>query len=544
MMKELFADYIFRNGKIITVNESDDIAEAVAVKGNRILEVGTEEEIWKYFSDNTNVINLNGRTLLPGFVETHIHFTSISMLEGGLVIQIKDAESIEEIREMLRKAVAAKKPGEWIYMEGYDHNKLKEKRHPSRWDFDDIAPDNPVSCTRICHHMSVYNTYAMNKGGIFDESEFENPDEAMRDENGRLTGLFKESLQAKLAGDYDFNEDECLRAFKCAEKYLHSYGITSVHDMGSGLNNYGRNILQDAVKKGMIKERLYMIWCSLDGRVPGLAAANRIVDFGPHTGIGNEWYKMGPIKLLLDGSTSGPSCYMKEPYEHDKELKGVMNYPYQEEINELFLKAAKNGFQVTAHAVGDGAVEAVLNAYEYVDAEYPLKDRRFKIEHSGFTFSENIERIRRMGVVPVSNPSFITINGADYKRFYGDRVNMMFPSASYKEKGVVEAYGTDCPVTEPNPLMSIYAAMTRHDNLNDTVCGENQKVDLFYAIKCCTLNGAYASFEDDIKGSIEEGKLADMIILSDDITSCDVEDIKNMKVDMTMIDGEVVYERN
>lgn len=543
MVVNLYADYVFKNGRIVTVNENDDIKEAVAVKDNKIIAVGTDSEIQEYVGDDTKVIDLNGRAVTPGFNEAHMHFNLISLLEAGLIIPVMKVGSIKEIKEIIKEAVSKKKPGEWIYLDGYDHTKLEEQRHPTRWDFDEVAPNNPVQCTRVCHHMRVYNTYAMELAGVNDDTEFNNPAEVVRDEQGRLIGLFKESMQAAINNRFHFNEEDCLAAYKKGEKLLHSFGVTTVHDMGDGTDNYGRNVLQDAIRRGDIKERLYMIWCNLGSRQLGLAAANHMIDLGPHTGIGDEWYKMGPLKILLDGSTSGPSSYMKEPYEHDKDLKGVLNFPDQDEINDIFMRGIEEGFQITAHAVGDGAVEMMLDAYEYVNEKIPVKDRRLKIEHCGFASEENVKRIKELGVIPVSNPSFFTINGRDYNTYYGARTEQMFPSASFKKAGVVECYGTDCPVSAPNPIMSIYGGVARRDVNHDVVCGETQKVDVLYAIRCCTYNPAYASFEEDIKGSIEVGKLADMAVLSGDITSCDVEDIKNIKVDMTMIDGEVVYER-
>lgn len=537
------ADYIIKNGKVLTVNKEDKVEEAVAVKGNKILAVGSNEYINTFMDSNTRVIDLNGKCAIPGFNEAHIHFTLISLLESGLIISIANNRSISEIRDTVKKAVSSKKPGEWIYLDGYDQNKLKEQRHLTRWDFDDIAPKNPVQCTRICHHMSVYNKCAMDLAGVNDKTAFVNPDEVVRSTDGTLTGLFKESMQARINNEFHFSRDNCLKAFKTGEKLLHKYGVTSLHDMGGGMDNFGRNVLQDAVEKKEIKERFYIIWCNLNSRELGLAAARHMMELGPHTGIGNEWYKMGPLKLLLDGSTSGPSCYMKDAYNHDENLKGVLNFPCQKEINELFLEACKQGFQITAHAVGDGAIENMITAYEYVNKKYPINKRRFKIEHCAFTSNENAEKLKNLGIIPVSNPAFLSVNGSDYNKYYGERTEYMFPSATYKKMGIIEAFGTDCPVTPPNPIMSIYAAVTRKDIAQNVTCGENQKVDVLYAIRCHTYNPAYASFEESIKGSIEPGKLADIVILSDDILSCGVENIKNIKVDMTMIDGEIVYEK-
>lgn len=544
MTREQKADYVFRNGKVVTANKRNEVAETLAVRGREILYVGDLEGAEAYIGERTKIVDLNGRALLPGFIESHIHFTELSLYEGGLHTSIVQAKSISDIREILKKLVAEKKPGQWIFLGGYDQNRLVEKRHLTHSDIDDLTPDNPVCCRRVCCHMSVFNKKAMELAGIDEHTVFENPGQADRDEEGRLTGLFKEGMQAKILGSAEFfSGEECQKAFKAGEKKLHQYGVTSIHDMGSGMDNFGRNVLQEEIRQGRIKLRAYMSFNGIESREQGLEVASKLLSIGPHTGIGDGWYKMGPFKILLDGSTSGPSCWMKEPYSHDAALKGIQNYPDQDEINQLFLNACRQGFQITVHAVGDAAVEQVLEAYEYVDGKYSIKNRRFRIEHCGFVSENNLKRIKKLGVIAVSNPSFLTVNGKAYNRYYGERTETMFPHASYQKAGIPESFGTDCPVTVANPLFSIYGAVNRYDIKNGETCGASQKIDVLHAIRCQTYQGAYASFEEERKGSLEPGKLADLVILSEDILSCAPEAIKDIQVDITMVGGQIVYQR-
>lgn len=543
MKFEIFADYVFKNGRIITVNENDDIYEALAVKDNRIICVGDNKQADEYIGDRTRVIDLHGRAVTPGFIDSHIHFTELCLLAGGVIVSVKGVNSIEDIKQILAAEVKKRKPGEWIYLGGYDQNKLEEQRHPTYLDLDEVSPDNPVKCTRVCCHMSVFNSKAMELAGVGNHSVFERPDEVALDSCGNITGLFKEASQGLVFKGMELSREAYRHAFKAGSEVLPQYGITSIHDVGAGMTNTGRNMMQEEVEKGNLQLRIYAFYCSLDSREKGIEAINALLEIGPHTGIGNEWFKMGPAKLLLDGSTSGPSCYMKEPYCHDSQLKGIQNFPNQNELNESLLKAHREGFKLSGHAVGDAAVEQIVTAYEYINENEPAEDARFRIEHTGLTNPDLIERIKKLNAVVISNPAFITINGGDYNRFYGDRTEMMFAHKTYKENGIVEGFGSDFPVAPPNPLLSIYGAVTRKDIRKNVLCGESQKAELLDAIRSHTYNNAYASFDEKLKGSIEVGKLADLAVLSEDILSCDPEQIKDITVDITMLDGKIIFEK-
>lgn len=538
------ADIIFYDGSVITVNNRNEICSSIAVKDNKILDVGTDDYIREYESDKTKTFYLDGRTVVPGFIDAHMHFTEICMIESGIIIPIRHVKSIDEIKEIIYEEVKRKKPGEWILLTGYDHNKLKEKRHPTIRELDEAAPDNPLQCQRICNHMSVFNSAALKKAGIDKNTEFKRPDEVDIDEYGNLTGLFKSASQYMITDDVSISGEIYEKSFSIGERLMHKNGITSIHDMGAGMSNTGRNIMQDEILSGKLKLRAYMTFCSLASRDKGLKALDNMVELGPHTGIGNEWYKMGPVKLLLDGSTSGPSSYMKAPYSHDKKLKGIQNFKSQKELNDALFKAYKEGFQITAHAVGDGAVEQIVTAYEFIREKSDAKEfsgRRMRIEHSGFTNEDLIERMKNLSVVVISNPAFITINGSDYIRYYGERTEKMFAHRSYQNSGIREGFGSDCPVSYPNPMHGIYGAVMRKDIKRGDVCGQSQKIDILDAVRCYTYNNAYASFEENIKGSLEKGKLADIAVLSDNILNCDKEHIKDIEIDMTMIDGKFVY---
>ena len=540
-MREEKAELVFYNGKVITVDKKDTIAEAVAVKGKKILAVGSNIEMQKYAGEHTKKIDLKGRSLVPGFIDAHMHFMMYSLFYKETIdIAYDKVQSIEGIKMLISQAAKKKKPGEWICLWGYDQNKLLEKRHPTIEDLDEAAPDNPVQCVRCCGHMGVYNSKALQLAGIKSPFQFK-PGEVVTDKEGRITGLLKETPNDILWGYVKHTDEDLKEGYRAYGQLMLKSGITSIHDAGTYGGQFVKN-LQDVIYDGTFPVRIYEIFYNVLGKEASKKWIYDCIETGLHTGLGNEHFKVGAAKILLDGSTSGPSCATREPYSHDPELKGILNWT-QEEVNQIFLDASKAGFQVTAHAVGDKAVEQAINGIEYALKNWPKKDHRNRIEHCGLTDEKLIERIKQLEIIPISNPGFFTINGSDYNRFYGDRVNYMFAAKTYKEKGILTAFGSDCSVINENPMLGIYGAVTRKDSVTGEKCGACQEISILDAIRCYTYNGAYASFEEDIKGSIEPGKLADMVVLSEDILSSEDEHIKDILVDITMIDGEILYER-
>ena len=299
--------------------------------------------------------------------------------------------------------------------------------------------------------------------------------------------------------------------------------------------------MQEACRKGLIHTRIRPMIFDMFGKESGKKYIRDFIATGIHTGCGDEHFKIGPTKIMLDGSSSGPSCAVIDGYSHDPQNHGIQVWQ-QDEADEIVMEAHCAGFQVTAHAVGDKAVTIMLNAIEKAQKAYPRTDCRHRIEHCGITNPELIRRIAELGVIPISNPSFITINGSDYNRYYGDRVNYLFALRSYLNHGIITAIGSDAPVTHPNPMNSFFAALNRKDIKTRDNVGSGQKVTVKELVRMFTYNGAYVSFEEDIKGSLEPGKLADIVILDQDLLTYDPENITDVKVKYTLIDGQIVYQ--
>jgi predicted amidohydrolase YtcJ len=299
--------------------------------------------------------------------------------------------------------------------------------------------------------------------------------------------------------------------------------------------------MQEQSANGVFKVRVYNLLYA-NGKENAKEWIRTFIKTGIFTGLGTERFKIGPAKILIDGSSSGPSSATRKPYSHDPNLKGLLMWD-QDEADAFIMEAHQAGFQVTAHAIGDMAIEMLVNAIEKAMKAYPRPNARHRIEHCALLDETLIKRIKDLGIVPIANPGFFNENGSAYSTYYGDRVNYMFPCRSFIEHGIIAAMGSDTPVINENPMIGLYGAITRQDKRTGEVTGKSQTIGLLQAIRMYTYNGAYASYEEDIKGSIEEGKLADLIVLSEDIQKCPVEKIKDIAVDLTMIDGDVLYTR-
>lgn len=537
----LTADTVITNGRVLTVDAQDTVAEAVAIRGKYILDVGSAAKMAAYVDEHTKVIDAGGKTVMPGFIDAHIHVGMYGLLDHGIIdLNYPAAKSIQEIQDLIRADAAKKKPGEWIKLQGYDHNKLAEKRHPTKEDLDAAAPNNPVQCIRCCAHMGVYNSLALERVGVHSADQFA-PGEVVLNEDGSLHGLLKETAHMDSSKQVDFAPEELLGGLVNADRILLSLGITTAHDAGS-YNAATTAAMQQACQSGAVRVRLLPMIFDIFGKESGKAYIRDFIRAGVFTGCGGEHYKIGPVKIMLDGSSSGPSSAVIEGYSHDPDNHGIQVWT-QEEADEIILEAHRAGFQVTAHAVGDKAVTIIVNAIEKALAQFPRADCRHRIEHCGLTNPELIARIAKLGIVPVSNPSFITINGTDYNRYYGDRVRYMFPLKSYLDAGVITAIGSDSPVTHPDPMNSLYGALNRKDRKTGDDVGENQKVEVLQIVRMMTYNSAYASFEEKLKGSLEPGKLADVVILTEDLLTYPPEDVQQVAVRATFLDGELVYEK-
>ena len=529
--------YLLINGEVITVNSQNDIAQAVAVEGNRIIAVGKNEAILSLKDGNTEVIDLQGRTLMPGFIDAHLHITLHGTNELSVSCKDENIKSISDVLAALKEKATATPKGKWVRAWGYNESRVMENRLPTKEELDSVSIEHPIIVTRTCNHISAVNSKALEIAGLTNDSPEPEGGRLGRHANGALNRKLIETAHMDMFAKASFTDEEIEEAHRIASRQFAEKGITSIHE-ASGFGFHNLRQLQAHSQAGIIKQRVYTMVSALNGADKIVEKMNNIAVY---TGIGDAKYRIGPVKLFLDGSSSGPTIWTRDPYTSNPNDHGV-HYYEQEEVDALFIPAHKNGWQITAHAQGDAAIDMLLNTIEKANKLYPRKDARHRIEHAGIAAPDLIKRMKEQQVIPTPNPAFHYEFGDGYVENYGERSAQMYPLRDYLEAGVSAAIGSDCPVTTYHPMRGLHAALTRKSHTGQVI-GADKTVELFDAIRMYTLNGAYASFEEDIKGSIEVGKLADLILLDRPLVGTDVDEIPEVEVEWTMIDGEFVFSR-
>lgn len=533
------ASVVFLNGEVITVDGENRVVEAVAVDKNRIVAVGTNNEIQSLITDETNVIDLKGKSLLPGFVDPHLHLTSYGTEKLGVRCKQPHITSIEDLLTELRVKALATPKGEWVRAWGFIETKMAERRYPTKEELDHISTEHPILIVRACNHISVANSMALELANI--DKNTPNPKGGIieRNNNGELTGRLLETAHfLKMMKAAKFSEAELKMAMAIASDDYIAAGITSVHEAGVYDDDTFR-IMQQGARTGLIRVRVYAMAITINDPEEFLQS---IIKAGISTGVGDERFKIGPAKVFIDGSSSGRTIATRRPHTSAPGDYGILNYS-QEELDRILIEAHKKGFQITAHAQGDRAIEMMLNCIEKALKEHPRENHRHRIEHAGITEPDLLERMVELGVVPIPNPHFFYEFGDGYIINYGERVNHMYPLRQFIDNGVIAAIASDSPVTDYRPLFGIHVAVNRESAAGQKV-GENQRIGVMEAIRMYTWNGAYASFEENIKGSIEVGKLADLVVIDGSILQTDERKIKDLSVDLTMLDGEIVYQNS
>ena len=525
----------FINGKIYTVNEKQPLAQSVIVEGNKILFVGSDIEVKQFIDSNTKVIDLYGKLMLPGFIDNHVHFIS-----GGfylLGIDLRPANSTTEFRTILREYVS-KYPSKWITGGYWDHEKWEVKELPTKEMIDDIAPNTPVFVERLDGHMGLANSYAMKLAGITKYTESPDGGLIVKDpKTGEPTGVLKDNAMNFIyniipSATPQENYDAALAALEEAK----SLGITSVQDITfeDALTTF-----QKIKEEGKLTCRIFTRWPISDYK--------NLVDKNINIGYGDDFIRMGSLKAFADGSLGSSTAWFFERYNQDTTSTGLpMDIITDGSMEKWGLDADKNHLQLSVHAIGDKANSYMLDLYEKIIKQNPKWDRRFRLEHAQHVRFEDIKRFAELGVIASVQPYHCIDDGVwAEKRIGPERIKYTYPFKSFLDAGVKMCFGTDWYVAPLNPLLGIYAAVTRRtlDNKNPDGWIPEQMISVEDAIKCYTINSAYASFEENIKGTIETGKLADLIILSDDILTIDPIKIKDAKVEMTMFDGKIIYNK-
>lgn len=524
----------FINGKIYTVNDNQPLAEAVVVEGNKIIFVGSSSDAKKLIDNSTEVIDLKGKLMLPGFIDNHVHFVS-----GGfylLGIDLRPANSTTEFKNIL-KNYAAKHPGKWITGGYWNHENWEVKDLPTKEMIDEVVPDQPVFVERLDGHMGVANSLALKLAGITKETETPEGGLIVKDISGEPTGVLKDNAMNLIYRVIpEPSDEENYEALLAALDEAKKLGITSVHDItfADALKAFER-----AKSEGKLTCRIYTRW--------PIADYKSLVEKNIKVGYGDDLIKMGSLKAFADGSLGSSTAWFFEKYNQDTTTFGLpMDIITDGSMEKWCLDADKNGLQLSVHAIGDRANSYMLDLFEKITKENPAWDRRFRIEHAQHVRFQDIPRFAKLGVIASVQPYHCIDDGIwAEKRIGPERIKYTYPFKSFLEAGVKLCFGTDWYVAPLYPMLGLYAAVTRRtlDDKNPDGWIPEQKISVEEAIKCYTLNSAYAAFEENIKGSIEVGKLADLIVLSDDILTIDPVKIKDAEVVMTVFDGKIIYRK-
>lgn len=547
---DLTPDLIIYNGKVNTVDKNNSIEEAVAIKDNKIIAVGNNDEVCRLAGEKTKKIDAKGNTVMPGINDSHVHMWETGVMMEGLIVF--GVESIQKLVEMVKERVDKMEEGQWLQGGCWIETQFKDMRMPTKHDLDPVSPNNPVVLERI-FSTCVANSAALKIAGITKDTPDPKGGEIGRDENGEPNGLlFRTAKQLvrnfmpSAFGESQFGDGkEIERVIGHAMEDFLSYGITSIVEPGVSPAMF--KAYQNVYEKGNLKIRTNLMpnWHGFSINEKEDFSDRLIGEYGLYTGFGNEWIKMGALKMAIDGGLTSRTALKSWPYIGEEKAKTKEELPLRldlEKLNGWVKEAHDAGWSVGIHVMGDIAVEAAVNAiYEAYKAN-PQK-RQHQLIHAYYPTQECYPKIVEAGIIAALQPAFIYNEADGYDKLLPkDKQEEFLPIRTYIDKGVTVACSTDMPSAHVNPFWGIYSALTRK-GIQGYQLGTKESITLEEMLRTMTINGAYMTNEDDIKGSIEVGKLADIIILDKDLKKSKEEEIRDTKVLVTIVDGKVEFER-
>lgn len=524
-------ELILFNGNIITIDDRFPRAQAVAIADGRFLAVGSNEKIRALASAGTKKIDLRGKTVVPGFIDAHTH----PAVAGRMHLRQVDCDlrSIDAIKTAIRERAAKTAPREWVLGFKYDDTKTSDERPLDIRDLDAAARDHPVYIAHRGGHTAYVNSLALQmanvtdstpdpQGGRFDRD----PESGAR--NGRISERATEVFD-KLIPETNSREDY-REGVKRISQMMSRAGITSAHDAYGSHDDL--RAYQDAHAAGDLSVRIY---CMI-----GYSQIDRMIAAGVRTGFGNEWVRVGAMKMTCDGSISERTARLSEPYIGRPDDYGL-EVMSEEEIYTIARKAHDADWQIGVHANGDVAIDTVLRVYERLQRERPRRDPRFRLEHCTLINDSLVKRMRVLGAIPTPFSAYVYYHGEKFKHYGAERLGSMFALRSFLDAGIRVAPGSDYPPGPFEPMMALQSAVTRTDSKGN-VWGAQQRITVEEALRVQTLHGAYASYEEDLKGSIQRGKLADLVVLGRDPLRAEPSSLVNIPIERTMVGGRWVFE--
>ncbi len=525
------ADLILTGATVVTMDASLPRAEAMAITGDRFMAVGRADDVRNLAGPGTKVIDLRGKTVLPGMIDAHIHGASSGV--GRLFNVDAGVTSLAELKKRLRERAAATPKGNWIRGDGYDDTKYTDlNRFLTRGDIDEVTPDHPVTISHRGGHISFVNSRALEMAKL--DKSVPDPAGGKMDRDpktGELTGVLRERA-ARPVSDLvpPFSRDERLKGVVWMLQQFAKSGLTGIHDARSTAGDV--TAYMDAHERGDLPLRVYMM---VDFR-----AIDALEPFGIRTGFGSTMLKVGGTKMGADGAISGRTARLSKPYVGRPDDFGILTMT-REELDASVREAHESGWQIGIHANGDVTIQMVLDAYERALKTKPKPNHRFRIEHCTLVNPEILSRMKAMGVIPTPFCSYVYWHSDKMPDYGEDRLEWMFAMRSFLDHGIPATGSSDYTPGPFEPLMGIQSSVTRKGR-DGKIWGPSQKITVDEAVRCYTRNSAYAAFEEHLKGSIEAGKLADLVVLAGDPYKADPETILDIPVEKTMVGGRWVWE--
>ena len=522
------ADLILTGGTIAIVDEAFTTYETLVVRDGKVLAVGDASLKGRYTADRT--VELDGRLVVPGFNDTHTHLSG----NARRYIDLAGVESISEIQDLVRAKIAEIGEGEWITGYGWSEDELVEQRRPLRYDLDEAAPRNPVILTRAGGHSGVGNSLALELSDVTQNTPQPEGGVIEYYEDGELNGVIRETHGMIGAGLIpEASEEELHETHIQVLRDQLALGITSVVQAGVSPRGFERwERIYEEVGDELPRANVQIRW----------SGADRMRDFGWITGDGDERLRVGAIKVFVDGGFTGPAAYTIEPYRGETEYRGILERP-EEELRTIVQQGHDMGWQLGFHAIGDAAIEIAVNAFVDAIESNPKDDHRYYLNH--FTVpppGRTLDLMAEHGIAIVQQPNFTyTLEGRYAANLDGHRLTNNNPVKTPMDHGIFMALSS--AILPINPLVGLYAAVTRK-GMSGEVYGPDEAITIEEAIRGYTANGAWITFEEGIKGTLEPGMLADMVVLSDDLLAIEPDDIMDVEIDMTILGGSVLYERN
>src|SRR6266481_658680 len=524
-------DLILHTGHVVTMNSAEPVAEAVAISRGRFFAVGKNADIMNLAAPGVRKLDLGGKTVLPGFIDAHSHPADAGLMHLRMVDC--DLRSISAIQAALRERAAKTPAGEWVLGFKYDDTKTEDGRPLGISDLDTAVPDHPVHIEHRGGHTSYSNSLAFRKAGIDEKTPDPPGGKIDRDPaTGKLSGRVAESANAyfEKAIPHNFTRDDHREGVKLISKMLAKTGITSAHEAQGTPDDL--RAYQDARDSG---DLLFRAYCLINYHyIDAMIAA------GSRTGLGDEWVRVGAIKLVCDGSISERTARLSVPYEGRPNDYGILVMT-EEELYTYGRKAHLAGWQIGTHANGDVGIDTTLRVYERLQKENPRHDPRFRLEHCTVINDGLIARIKALGAIPTPFSTYVYYHGEKMKYYGAERLNHMFALRSFLDAGICATQASDYPPGEFVPMMALQSEVTRTDTKGN-VWGPKQKITVEEAIRVGTIHGAYSSFEEKLKGSLEVGKVADLVVLGRDPMKEEPSTLVTIPVERTMAGGRWTFE--